>query len=290
MRMWCGSFGVVLVFGLEPDGSAGGFLAHSPAGGEGLDDAEAPAAFGPLVVADVARMGYSDSLIAMVEVLRRAPTEEFARACDKALGLDGTMFTLYLATNWRDAPEHLRPWLEEEEQAETLRNWEPAVVPGLLQTEAYARAMFSVSPGITSEEVEERLAYRMRRRSVLNRRRPPATTFVMDEAVIRRCVGGPAVMRQQLEFLLEIARRPKITVQIVPYEAGEHCGLAGGFIIAERNGIAYAAYTDAQPLGRTVEDRQIITELAARHDAIRAHALSFKQSLRLIEEEVHTIE
>ncbi|MEO3813177.1 helix-turn-helix transcriptional regulator [Sphaerisporangium sp. B11E5] len=233
------------------------------------------------------RMGFSDSMIAMVETLRRAPTDDFARACDKALGLDGTMFALYRATNWSQAPEHLRPWLEEEEVAETLRSWEPMIVPGLLQTEKYARALISVAPGITSEEVDERLANRMRRQSIMQRPKPPATTFVLDEAVIRRRVGGTEVMREQLRFLMEAARRPSVTVQIVPYEAGEHCGLSGGFIVAERNGITYGAYTDAQPSGRTIEDRQIITQLTTRYDAVRAEALPFKQSLQLIEEAVN---
>jgi hypothetical protein len=110
---------------------------------------------------------------------------------------------------------------------------------------------------------------------------------LLDEAVIRRRIDGETVMREQLRFLLEVAQRPNVTIQIVPYDAGEHCGLAGGFIIAERNGTAYAAYSDAQPSGRTIDDRQIIVQLAARYDAIRAEALPFKQSLRLIEEAVN---
>ncbi|MGW4642194.1 helix-turn-helix domain-containing protein [Sphaerisporangium sp. NPDC004334] len=233
------------------------------------------------------RMGFSDSLVAMVETLRRPPTDDFARACDRALGLDGIMFGLYIATTWNRAPAHLRPWLEQEEEAEVLRSWEPILIPGLLQTEAYAHAMFSAAPGLTPQEVGERLASRMQRQSILQRDRPPATSFIMDEAVIRRCVGSTEVLREQLRFLLEVAQQPKVTIQIVPYDAGEHCGLAGGFIIAERNGSPYAAYTDAQPNGRTIEDRQVIVELTARYDAVRAEALPFKQSLRLIQEVVN---
>ncbi|MEU9886372.1 helix-turn-helix transcriptional regulator [Sphaerisporangium sp. NPDC051011] len=233
-----------------------------------------------------ARMGFSESLVAMVETLRRPPTDDFARACDKALGLDGTMMRLYIAATWDKATEHLKPWLEQEDEAETLRSWEPVLIPGLLQIESYARAMISAAPGIASEEVEDRLASRMRRQAILHRDRAPAATFLMDEAVIRRRVGNAEVMREQLGFLLEVARRPNVTIQIVPYDAGEHCGLAGGFIIAERNGTAYAAYTDAQPSGRTIEYRPIITELVARYDAIRAEVLPFKQSLHLIQEAV----
>ncbi len=229
-------------------------------------------------------MGFSDSLVAMVEILKRAPSDDFAKACDKALGLDGTMFGLYIATTWDRAPEHLRPWLEEEEEAEALRSWEPNLIPGLLQTEAYARAMFTAAPGLSPAEVEERLASRMRRQAILQRDTPPTITFLMDEAVIRRRIGSADVMREQLKLLLEVARHSNVTIQIVPFDAEEHCGLAGGFIIAERNGSAYAAYSDAQPSGRTIDDRQVIAQLAARYDAIRAEALPFKQSLRLIQE------
>nr|WP_262841778.1 Scr1 family TA system antitoxin-like transcriptional regulator [Sphaerisporangium corydalis] len=77
-----------------------------------------------------------------------------------------------------------------------------------------------------------------------------------------------------------------MTIQLVPYEARPHCGLMGGFIIAERNGYPYA---DAQPVGRTFDDRQLIADLILRYDAIRAEAVPFKQSLRLIEEAVNQI-
>ncbi|MEV6981848.1 helix-turn-helix transcriptional regulator [Sphaerisporangium sp. NPDC051017] len=234
-----------------------------------------------------ARMGFSESLVAMVETLRRPPTDDFARACDKALGLDGTMMRLYIAISWDKAAEHIRPWLEEEEDAEALRSWEPNLIPGLLQAEAYARALISTAPGITPEEVEDRLTSRMRRQSLLHRNMPPTITFLMDEAVIRRRIGSAEVMREQLKLLLEVAQRPNVTIQIVPYDTGEHCGLAGGFIIAERNGTAYAAYTDAQPNGRTIQNRQILAELSATYDTLRAEVLPFKQSLHLIQEAVN---
>ncbi|WP_248959419.1 helix-turn-helix domain-containing protein [Sphaerisporangium perillae] len=232
------------------------------------------------------RIGFSDSMVNLVELTKRRPSQRFAELCDRALGLDGTMTRLYTATTWPQAPEHFRPWLDEEQDATDLRCWEPTIVPGLLQTEGYARQILGVSPGITGEEVEDRLAGRMRRRTILNRDRPPAISVVMDEAVIRRNVGGAAVMGEQLRFLLEMARHPQVTIQIVPYATDVHCGLAGGFIIAERNGSAYAAFVSAQPYGRTLDDRTTIARLVRGYDAIRAEALSCKQSLRLIEEVV----
>ncbi|WP_184882990.1 helix-turn-helix domain-containing protein [Sphaerisporangium siamense] len=233
------------------------------------------------------RIGFSESMVAMVESMKRVPTERFAQLCDEALGLDGAMARLFMATKWQTAPEYFRPWLEEEQDATGLRSWEPNLIPGLLQTEPYAREMFATAPGITTEEVEERLAGRMRRQSILNRDKPPMIGIVMDEAVLHRRIGGAEVMRAQLQFMLEVAQHPKVTLQIVPYEAEAHCGLIGGFIIAEKNGAPYAAYADAQPVGRTLDDREVITQLAARYDVIRAEALPFKQSVKLIKEVVN---
>ncbi|GII75051.1 hypothetical protein Sru01_00330 [Sphaerisporangium rufum] len=104
--------------------------------------------------------------------------------------------------------------------------------------------------------------------------------------MLYRVIGDIEVMREQLAHLIQLARRPEITLQIVPRTVRAHCGLAGGFIIAERDGYPYAAYTDAQPFGRTVIERHLIRELTRRYDALRAEALPSGRSLHLIEEAV----
>ncbi|MEO3812775.1 helix-turn-helix transcriptional regulator [Sphaerisporangium sp. B11E5] len=233
------------------------------------------------------RIGYSGSQVAMVESLRRPPTEPFARLCDQALGLDGTMERLYVATTWKNAPENLRPWLEEEQDATGLRSWEPTIVPGLLQTEAYAREMISKRPGITAAQIDERLTSRLQRQSILRGHDAPTISFLMDEAVLHRRIGEPEVMPEQLSHLLEMSQHPKLTLQIVPYETGAHCGLSGGFIIAERHGSPYIAFIEGQPHGRIIGGHLEIAQLMLRYDAIRAEALPFRQSLRLIEEVVN---
>ncbi|MEV7968161.1 helix-turn-helix transcriptional regulator [Sphaerisporangium sp. NPDC088356] len=233
------------------------------------------------------RMGYSDAMVAMVETAKRPPSERFAELCDEVLGLDGTMTRLYIATTWNKAPEYFRPWLEEEQEATGLRSWEPMLIPGLFQTEAYARLVLSAEPGTTSDEVDERVRGRMQRKAILHRHNPPLVSALVDEAVIRRPVGDTGVMWEQLSYLLEVARHPQVTIQVVPYSARAMCGLLGGFIIAERNEVPYTAYVEGQPNGRTVEDRNIIGKLMRRYDAIRAEAVPFSQSLRLIEEAVN---
>jgi transcriptional regulator with XRE-family HTH domain len=234
-----------------------------------------------------ARIGFSDSMVNMVELAKRPPSRRFAELCDQVFGLDGSMVRLYTATTWNKAPEYLRPWLEEEDDATGLRTWQPTIVPGLLQTQAYAREILAATPGIAYEELEKRVANRLERQAILQRDRPPVLNVVIDEAVLHRVIGDAEIMREQLMYLLEVARHPLVTIQIVPSTVRAHCGLAGGFIIAERNGSPYAAYTDAQPFGRTFDDRRLIAELVLRYDALRAEALPFSQSLRLIEEAVN---
>ncbi|GII85926.1 transcriptional regulator [Sphaerisporangium siamense] len=233
------------------------------------------------------RIGFSDSMVNLVELAKRPPSQRFAELCDQALGLDGTMVRLYTATRWKHSPEHFRPWLEEEQEATGLWCWEPTIIPGLFQTEEYARRILASTPDITPDEVEDRVVARMQRRAMLNRANPPAIGVLMDEAVIRRPIGGVAVMGEQLRFLLEMAQHPQVTIQIVPYATDVHCGLVGGFLIAERNGSTYAAFAGALPYGRTVDDQPTLNRLARMYDTIRAEALPFRQSLRLIEEVVN---
>ncbi len=233
------------------------------------------------------RMGYSDAMVAMVETAKRPPSERFAELCDEVFALDGTMKRLYIATTWNKAPEHFRPWLEEEEEATALRGWEPMLIPGLFQTEAYAREIFAAEPDITSAEIDERVGARMQRQSILHREHPPLVAVLIDEAVIRRPMGDTEIMQGQLGYLLEVAQHPRVTIQIVPYSAQALCGLLGGFIIAERNGVPQTAYVEAQPNGRTVEDRNMLAKLLRRYDAIRAEALPSSQSLQLIKEAVN---
>ncbi|GAA1260968.1 helix-turn-helix transcriptional regulator [Sphaerisporangium rubeum] len=235
------------------------------------------------------RMDYSDSLINMVEAAKRPPTRRFAELADRALGLDGDMLRLYTATTWNKAPDYLRSWLEEEQEATSLRTWQPSIVPGLLQTESYAREILAAWPSITAEELDERLSNRMQRQAILVGDKPPDLNILLDEDVIRHMIGGAAVMREQLDHLLQVVSRWHVTMQIVPYVARPHCGQMGGFVLAERNGVAYAAYAEAQPVGRTFDERRLIADLIRRYDAIRAQALPVKESLRLVEEAVDRI-
>jgi transcriptional regulator with XRE-family HTH domain len=114
------------------------------------------------------------------------------------------------------------------------RNFQLSVAPGLLQTEEYARAVLEkVDPQRTRDEVDALVGIRMRRQELIERADPPLLFFVMDEAVVRRQVGGRTVMRDQLRRLIEVSAKPNVTVEVVPFSAGFHLGTLGPFVIYE---------------------------------------------------------
>ena len=135
---------------------------------------------------------------------------------------------------WHSYDDVLPPWFRVavglEESASLIRAYEPQVVPGLLQTEGYIRAITAASfPGATKEETERRVALRLARQQLLTRPSPPEYWVVLDETVLRRPVGGQQVMRAQLAHLIEAAGRPNVTVQVIPFAAGWHPALYGMF-------------------------------------------------------------
>lgn len=133
-------------------------------------------------------------------------------------------------------PKFFAPYVEYEAGAETIRHYEAELVPGLLQTRAYAEQMMSVPAGyLSDEEIAQRVAVRMERQQVLTKPRAPHLHVIINEAVLRRPVGGPEVMAGQLRHLAEATRQTGITVRVVPWSAGVHAGMAasGAFRLLE---------------------------------------------------------
>ena len=174
-----------------------------------------------------ARVNYSASLISMIESGHRSPSRDFAARCDEALAAPGTFARL--EARLRDVPfsSGFRPFQPYENQAAALRLFEHSLVPGLLQTEAYARAVLETHPNTPAEVVEERVAARMARQAVLDRDEPPPPLLwvLLDEHVLTRQIGSAKVMHDQLTHLAALARRPNITVQVIP-GLGAHPGPA----------------------------------------------------------------
>jgi hypothetical protein len=137
---------------------------------------------------------------------------------------------------WDEYRDVLQPagvdYMGYESAAEIVRQFEPSLLPGLLQTEAYTRALLPVG-GYTPAQVDRLIEARKARQELLDQPHRGELFFIIDEAVIRRLVGGPEVMVSQLEKLLELAARENVTIQIVPFAVGAYDGQAGSFVHLE---------------------------------------------------------
>lgn len=220
----------------------------------------------------------------MVEQCRRIPRPEFAQRCDEALKTDGLLSRI----RERMSREVLLPWFREwvriEQEATVLRTYQPLVLPGLLQTEEYARALLRGSHRFTEDGIEQQVTARMDRQVVLHRTDPPQLVVVLDETVLCRAVGGPAVMRNQLQHLVETSASHCVHLHVVPAAAGAYPGLSGPFVIATLPDHDELAYLDNQLLGHIVHSVPDVLSLVRTWESVRAEALPQRQSIELIEE------
>ncbi|MFG1668392.1 helix-turn-helix domain-containing protein [Streptomyces sp. Y7] len=185
-------------------------------------------------------------------------------------------------------PPTYRDFISLESQARAMRTLETSVVPGLLQTPEYARAVTRAAVGGLDGDADDRLdalvAVRLARQDVLRADPPLKLSAVLDEAVLRREIGGPEVMARQLSRLMEAARLPQVRLQVLPFRAGEHIGLTGPFVIfsfsstSDLDVVVLDHLTSSLYLERK-EDLQAYTEA---FDALRIHALSPEESLDYI--------
>jgi transcriptional regulator with XRE-family HTH domain len=225
------------------------------------------------------------SVVSRIEAGMVQADEAFARACDVSFPhLDG-LFTRF----WKDCqtwsaafPAAFREFAAYEAEALTIWTFQHSLVPGLLQTENYARAVLERHPNVTSEQVAERLAARLTRQSVLERTDPPQLWVLLDENVLHRHVGSATIMQDQMMQLAAMARRPNITVQLIP--RGEaHVGLTGAFDMAE-TADAFVAHLEHVADGLTTDSPAIVAETSTRFDALKADAYRRSESLIPIEE------
>ncbi|WP_344461055.1 helix-turn-helix transcriptional regulator [Kitasatospora kazusensis] len=137
---------------------------------------------------------------------------------------------------WHSFNDVLPGWFQTyvglEEAASLIRTYEVQFIPGLLQSEEYARAIFAQTrPVISEEELERRLGLRMRRQKLLTEGQSPRLWAVIDEAALRRPVGGPEVMRAQVQYLIDVAEQANVVIQVMPFRFGMHAGESGAFSI-----------------------------------------------------------
>jgi len=214
---------------------------------------------------------YTNGWLSNVETGQLRPRVEQVTALEQALGVPpGAVMNIYEQLDGEVMPGWFREWVDEETQAEVLRTFELALIPGLLQIEEYARALL---PGD-----ESAVARRMERQQILARDMPPMLHVVLDEAVLHQARGGKEVTRAQLEHLIASVG-PRLTLQVVRSHVNPRS--TGAFTIATVDG-ADVGYVDTAIRAIVTSSREDIAELTAAWEAIRSFALSQQESLDLI--------
>jgi transcriptional regulator with XRE-family HTH domain len=219
------------------------------------------------------------SLIGQIETAAKVPQRDFSERLDAALGTGGLFSRLVGLVLRSQLPSWFQPYAEMEAKAAYISTFQAQLVDGLLQTEAYARAVLSVR---NESGLDARVAARMERQRVLEREHPPAVWVVLSEAVLRQEIGSREVMREQLAHLLTLRERQWLNVQVLPFEAGAHAGLMGSFAILRFDRDPDIVYTEDFVQGHMTANPQPVREGSVRYDQLQAAALSSEDSAALI--------
>ncbi|MEV7775642.1 helix-turn-helix transcriptional regulator [Kitasatospora sp. NPDC086791] len=231
-------------------------------------------------------MGYSGTYISAIEVGRKSPSLKFAKAADRALGTGQTLELMWWGVKRSALPGFPEHAAQEARSAE-IRVFEPSIIPGLLQTPAYAAAHASASVrrgSITQAQADERLIFLASRQKLHKRTRPPLVHAVIDESGIRRHTGGVEVMREQLDHLVAMATRPHIVLQVAPFSLVDPLPFSGFITLLTFADRTVVGYTESADRGFVVHDSGTVTSWERAYDRLQVEALSTAATLDLIRE------
>ncbi|MFC4493266.1 helix-turn-helix domain-containing protein [Streptomyces ovatisporus] len=219
------------------------------------------------------------SLIGQVETATKTPTLEFIQRADAALEAEGALLRLWPLLKRSRVPYKHRRIAEIEAPATQILAFQPQVVHGLLQTEWYARAVLGV---LDNEDLDDRVGPWLDRQRILQRPHPPLYWVVLGEAVLYQEIGGRDVMRTQLARLLSYRHTRHVHVQVLPFSAGAHAGLAGAFSLFSYDNQPSLVYAESCGGGEPTVNPQEFRDSSLRYDLLRAAALSTEDSADLI--------
>ncbi|MCX4768521.1 helix-turn-helix transcriptional regulator [Streptomyces sp. NBC_01285] len=239
----------------------------------GLDRAE----FGKLV-------GYAAPSIASFEQGRRIPQPAFIDKADAVLDAGGLLMVLKEELARAQYPPFFRDMARLEAEAVELCAYDTHMVKGLLQTEAYMRAVLAMRrPLLDEATIELRVAARLARQEIFSRWPAPLLSFVVEESVLRRPLGGEGVLRGQLEQLLLFGQNRNVEIQVMPLDREDNAGVDGPFTVITRKGGEQFVYTEVQGRSNLLTDRDETRLAAARYGIIRSQALTPRETLGFIE-------
>ncbi|MGW3126991.1 helix-turn-helix domain-containing protein [Streptomyces sp. NPDC001076] len=231
------------------------------------------------------RVGLDEQTVASIEQGRRALKPDVAARMDEVLDTKG-MLAAGVA-NLPDVdqfPMWAEVYMEHEREAIALSWYDNAVLPGLLQTEAYVRAVLrNRVPAYEEAEVETRTAARLERQEILRRRNAPTLSFVVWEPALLMALGGPEVRKGQLRHLREMAELPCVAMQFLPLSSPYHAGVNGPFTLLETPDHQHLAYTESQRGSQWVSDVDEVSRLARKYAMLRTQALTTQDSMDLLD-------
>ncbi|MFD4869728.1 Scr1 family TA system antitoxin-like transcriptional regulator [Streptomyces sp. NPDC058412] len=226
----------------------------------------------------------SGSFIGQLEAGTRRMHIEFARQLDDILATNGFFVRNCEAAAKSKYPDHFAAAAEAEAMAATIREYAPQLIPGLLQTAAYAREVCrAYQPTAPEETIDELVTNRLARAALLSDPTTPLFWCVIDEAVLRRAVGGAAVMAEALRHLISLVKAHRIIVQVLPFSAGSHAAMEGSLKLMSFEDAPPLAYVQGLGTGQLFDDPVTVTHHTLAYDLLTANALSPRKSLALIE-------
>ncbi|MFD6343244.1 helix-turn-helix domain-containing protein [Streptomyces roseolus] len=229
---------------------------------------------------------FSKHTVESVELGRRMPDEAFVDRGDEALGNTGALrrSAPFLSRAEAGLAVWFRRWARLEKTAVSLNTYECRLVPGLLQSEAYARAVFEGTiPLLTDRKLEIQLVARQKRQKMLTERQTVPFSFIVEEHVFRRRFGTAELMRELLDHVLVAGALRNVTLQVVPLEAGLHACLDGPLQLLETPNGRRLGYSEGQQNGRLINDPKEVSLLHQRYDTLRSQALNPMESRGLLE-------
>jgi transcriptional regulator with XRE-family HTH domain len=239
-----------------------------------------------------AALGFERSTITKAESGARPPTNEVFKKWCEVCGITEEVREVLAGLNVvvRNADGPVPTWFKDrldiEGQAHAILQWQPLLVPGLLQTADYARAIF-VAEVADSDKVTELVAVRLARQAIFDRTDPPHTVFVLDELVLRRLIGSPAIMSVQLAHMAEMSERPNVSIHVLPSENGANAGLFGAFSRIFVEGEPDLLHMDAVE-DQLIGDRALIRKADIVFELVRRDALPRVPSRAILLEAAET--
>ncbi|MDX3617195.1 helix-turn-helix domain-containing protein [Streptomyces europaeiscabiei] len=230
-------------------------------------------------------VGYGEDLVYKIEGGKRIPRGEYLEQADEVLGAGGLIAAMKEDVARVRYPKKVRDLAKLEAQAVELLSYGSHALHGLLQTEEHAWALLRTRrPSPPEEELERAVAARMARRDIFHRAPAPELSFVLEEATLKRPVGGKMVRRRQFERLLELAELRNVEIQVMPMDRWDHPGTGGRIQVLKFGDGTAVGRMDDEFGGRPVSDPRQLRILELRYGIIRAEALTTRESLAFIEQ------